>query len=77
MAKVEKVRGTFLVIPSDYSELRLICWHRNPDAAISEEDAFGLYEANWRYVSQERLTAAEGALIERLKNRYGNGVING
>ena len=65
------------VIPDDYPELRLICWHRRTDQPMDEEDAFMLYERNWRYVDQGNLTAAELALIERLKQAFGHGVING
>ena len=64
------------LIPSDYPELRLICWHRPSYQPMEEEEAFAVYERNWRYVDQEMLTDAEKALIERLKNTYGDGVIN-
>ena len=64
------------LIPNDYPELRLICWHRSADQPMDEEEAFAIYERNWRYVDQDMLTDAEKALIERLKKTYGNGVIN-
>lgn len=65
------------LIPNDYPELRLICWHRPSDQPMDEEEAFAIYERNWRYVDKELLSDAETALIERLKDTYGNGVING
>lgn len=65
------------VTPSDYPELRLICWHCDPAKPITEEVAFGLYERNWRYIDHSRLSAGEQALINRLKDKFGNGVING
>ncbi len=64
------------LIPNDYPELRLICWHRPTDQLMDEDEAFAIYERNWRYVDQDMLTGTEKALIERLKNTYGNGVIN-
>ncbi|WP_019025413.1 MULTISPECIES: hypothetical protein [unclassified Thioalkalivibrio] len=63
--------------PEDFPELRLICWHRDPKRPLSESEAFGLYEANWRYIDVGRLTQEEADLIDRLKRDYGKGVING
>jgi hypothetical protein len=40
---------------------------------MSEADAWALYKRNWPYVYQERLTLEEKALIERLKEKFGNG----
>lgn len=56
-------------------QLALLCWNRRV-RFISAQDAFALYERNWRLVDQRRITAAERALIERLAVRYGNGVLN-
>lgn len=61
----------------DYPELKLIAWHRRPGTLMSEEEAFALYERNWRYIDPERLSPNEAALIEKLKRQYGRGVING
>jgi hypothetical protein len=68
---------TLQIIPENYPELRLICWHSDPGKPISEAEAFGLYERNWRYVHHAHLSEEEAALIEYLKRQYGNGVING
>lgn len=65
------------IIPADYPELQLICWQRDSGKPVTEAQAFGLYERNWRYVDQARLSKAEADLIEYLKQKYGNGVING
>jgi hypothetical protein len=35
-----------------------------------------LYEREWRWIEQDALLPAERALIERLKNQYGHGVLN-
>lgn len=61
---------------SQFPELRLLAWNRRADAAIEDSDALALYEANWRFVDQSRLVPEELALIERLKNEYGRGVLN-
>ena len=60
----------------DYPELKLIAWSRRPDDWIDEEEALSLYEANWRFVEPERMNATEKALLARLINDYGNGVLN-
>ena len=59
----------------DYPQLALLAWNRVvPD--ISGEEAFDLYEHNWRFVDPETLTPEEAALIDRLKMQYGAGVLN-
>ncbi|KXS55047.1 MAG: putative aminopeptidase protein [Marinobacter sp. T13-3] len=65
------------IVPDNYPELRLVCWHRDPKKPITEEQAFGIYERNWRYIDTEKLSGSEKALINRLTKQYGSGVING
>jgi hypothetical protein len=59
-----------------YAQLALIAWSRQPDDEISGEEAFALYESNWRFVEQERLDQEERDLIELLTKTYGNGLMN-
>jgi hypothetical protein len=59
----------------DYPQLALLAWNRAL-REISGEEAFALYERNWRFVDQESLTPQEAALIDRLTRRYGHGVLN-
>jgi hypothetical protein len=59
----------------DYPQLALLAWNRAV-REISGEEAFALYERNWRFVDQESLTPREAALIDRLTRRYGHGVLN-
>jgi hypothetical protein len=35
-----------------------------------------LYESGWRFIEKDQLTSSEQALIIRLADRYGNGVLN-
>ena len=58
-----------------YPNLAALCWNRR-DRYIPAEDAFRLYERNWRHVAVNRMQPAEQALIDRLAARYGNGVLN-
>ena len=59
-----------------YPQLALLAWSRKPDDVITAEEAFALYESNWRMVYQEQLDEPERALIERLKWTYGRGLMN-
>jgi len=64
-----------LVEIAAYENLAALCWNRR-DRYLGAEEAFRLYERNWRLVDQRRMKPAERALIERLAARYGNGVLN-
>jgi hypothetical protein len=64
-----------LVEIAAYENLAALCWNRR-DRYLGAEEAFRLYERNWRLVDQRRMKTAERALIERLAARYGNGVLN-
>ena len=65
-----------LVQAENYPQLRLLCWNRADGGPISGLEALALYEANWRHVDQEALTPEEQALLKRLAEDYGNGVLN-
>ncbi|MDR3221582.1 MAG: hypothetical protein LBU46_06210 [Candidatus Accumulibacter sp.] len=60
----------------DYPQLRLIAWNRQGCGAISEAEAFALYERNWDFVDVSRLDTAEQQLIQRLTEEYGQGIMN-
>jgi hypothetical protein len=60
----------------EYPELALLCWNR-ADRFLPAQEAFALYERNWRFVDEKRLSARERGLLDRLARRYGNGVLNG
>jgi hypothetical protein len=58
-----------------YENLVALAWNRR-DRYMSAEEAFRLYERNWRLVDTRNMQPAERALIERLAARFGNGVLN-
>jgi hypothetical protein len=60
---------------ADYPALQDIAWNR-AEEFISAREAFGLYERNWRFVEPGKLDAREQALIRRLADQYGEGVIH-
>lgn len=60
----------------DYPQLALLAWSRKPSDLITSEEAFALYESNWRMVDQDRLAQPERELIEALKQAFGHGLMN-
>jgi hypothetical protein len=64
-----------LVRIADYPQLRELAWNR-VDRFIPVEEAFQLYERNWRFIDTAHLDERERLLIERLKANCGNGEIN-
>jgi hypothetical protein len=59
----------------DFPQLNVIAWNRPGNRMISEQDAFALYERNWRFVDTAALDASEKALIKRLNKQFGFGVV--
>ena len=59
----------------EYPELALLCWNR-AHPHIAPEDAFRLYEREWRLIDPERMTPRERELLHRLTEEFGQGVIN-
>ncbi len=58
-----------------YPQLSLLAWNR-AIRDIEGDEAFALYEGNWRFVDVNELTEVEVNLINRLTQQYGNGVLN-
>jgi len=64
-----------VIAVDDYANLEALCWNRR-ERFLGAEDAFRLYERNWRHVNRSDMTQAERALIARLADRFGNAVLN-
>jgi hypothetical protein len=64
-----------IVDAEKYENLKLLRWNRS-GRYLTEREAFGLYERNWRLVDTARLDEAERSLIDKLARKYGNGVLN-
>lgn len=64
-----------IVDVEQFPNLKLLCWNRK-GSYLTNREAFGLYERNWRFVDVARLDDRERALIDRLAERFGNGVLN-
>ncbi len=59
----------------EWPVLKELAWNR-ADRWIPADEALALYERNWRHVDPRRLGPAENALLERLKSRFGRGLLN-
>jgi hypothetical protein len=64
------------IVIRDFPQLALIAWNRRPDDVITGEDAFALYEANWRFIEEDLLQPRERDMITRLTKVYGHGLMN-
>ncbi len=73
--RVVRARGKDVVHLDDFPQLAQIGWNRAV-REITGEDALALYEANWRFIEKDKLTAREQALLDRLVKQYGHGVLN-
>ena len=70
MAKPGQVEA---VIPNAYEGLRRLAWNRDTARAISAEEAYALYERNWRHIDEQALSEPERRLVAELTKRFGSG----
>ena len=59
-----------------YPQLKLLCWNRR-NQFLTAQDAWSLYERNWRFVEPNQLEPSERQLIETLSSRFGGGIMHG
>lgn len=60
---------------ADYPLLREVAWSTDPKAELTPEEAFALYERNWRHIDREAMDPREQRLLERLTRTVGKGVL--
>jgi hypothetical protein len=53
----------------------MLAWSRDVTHPIPAEEAFALYERNWRFVDKDQMTEREMQLIRSLADRFGRGVL--
>jgi transcriptional regulator with XRE-family HTH domain len=59
-----------------YPQLQSIAWHLGPAATdLAPEEAFALYERNWRHVDPAAMGPKEAALLKELTATIGKGVL--
>ena len=64
-----------MIVPAEFPELQALAWNRDAERPIPAEEAFALYERNWRFVDQKRLTMREKLLIQMLADKFGHGTL--
>lgn len=64
-----------LIVPAEFPELQMLLWNRDVSRPIPANEAFALYERNWRFVDQRRLTPLERQLIDELTQEFGHGAL--
>ncbi len=74
-AELQQFLDEAIVETRKFPNLKLLCWNRAAPF-LTGRDAFGLYERNWRFVDTKNMPDDERALIRRLAERYGRGVLN-
>lgn len=74
-AELKKFLEDAVVEVRKYPNLQLLAWNR-VDPFITERDAFGLYERNWKFVDTKNMTDDERQFIRRLTEKWGRGVLN-
>lgn len=67
-----KALDTAVIEVDRYPQLKLLCWNRRV-RYLSAEDAWSLYERNWRFVKPDQLASAERVLIDFLFSSHGGG----
>jgi hypothetical protein len=72
---LDDVLGRAVVRLADYPQLRDLAWNR-ADEFIPANEAFQIYERNWRSLEPDLFDDRERALIARLKKEFGNDEIN-
>jgi HTH-type transcriptional regulator/antitoxin HipB len=60
----------------EYPQLKRLIWNRPGAVALAERDALALYERHWDLVDTEQMTDHEHALVQRLVDKYGHGVLH-
>jgi len=58
---------------AEYPQLKRLAWQLHGVDELTPEQAFGLYERNWRHVDVEALEAKEKALVAALTAQLGGG----
>jgi transcriptional regulator with XRE-family HTH domain len=61
---------------AEFPQLKRLTWNRPGTATLTERDALALYERHWDLVDSDEMPARERVLIQRLVEKYGNGVLH-
>lgn len=56
---------------ADHAQLRRLAWQLPPDAELTAEEAWGIYERNWRHADPSALDPRERQLLHDLARALG------
>jgi hypothetical protein len=74
-ADMDRLLDELVLDMERWPRLRELAWNRK-DRWIPAPEALSLYERNWRFIEGEPIGEDEAELLERLKARYGGGLLN-
>jgi hypothetical protein len=57
----------------DYPQLHRAAWHVDEETIVTEGEALGLYERNWRYVDAAAMSPEEKRFLAHLADRLSHG----
>ncbi len=72
-----KRETTDTVIPAKFPGLHGLAWNRDPACPMPADEAFALYERDWRHVDHDAMTEPERRLLSELTERFGHGAFLG
>lgn len=62
--------------PRGYPQLQRLLWNQPGIDTLEERDALALYERHWDMVDTERMPGHERALLDRLVQTHGHGILH-
>jgi transcriptional regulator with XRE-family HTH domain len=60
---------------ADFPQLQSLAWQLPGVQQLTQQEALGLYERNWRHVDTARMSVQERALVKQLVQELGKGVL--
>lgn len=76
MSELEKCGMPLLIALKDLPHLRTVAaWHLPDDTRLTPEEVFSLYERNWRHIESEKIVGSEAAVLKKLTDTVGKGVL--
>ncbi|MDB5828119.1 MAG: transcriptional regulator, family [Variovorax sp.] len=73
LEKVQAHAAPLRIALADYPQLKQLAWMLPGAAELTAEEAFGLYERNWRHIDDKQIDDHERALIDTLTRTLGQG----
>ena len=61
---------------AEYPQLKRLTWNRPGADTVAERDALALYERHWDLVDVDHMTTHERSLLQRLMDKYGQGILH-